>query len=131
MIIADHGEIKLRELKIKSLIDLYHQTYKDIVETITDATLAGKIQKARTMATIRAQLEELGENVDDWVKTEIPQYYLDGANVALQDLKDAGVEISGPKGLVAVNKESIAYLVDETRNAFATSMTAIAKNSQA
>jgi hypothetical protein len=120
---ADHGEVKLRDVKIQALIDTYHRSYKDIVTTITNATEAGKINKVRTLATIKVQLQELGDNVDEWVKKEIPQYYLDGANIAVQDLKHIGADVSGPKGLAPINKEAIGYLVDDTRNAFATAIT--------
>lgn len=125
---ADHGEVKLRDVKIQALIDTYHTAYKGIVETIVGATTAGKINKARTLATIRAQLQELGDDVGSWVSKEIPQYYLDGANIAIQDLKAVGADVTGPKGLAAINKESIGYLVDDTRNAFATSLTAISRS---
>lgn len=127
---ADHGEVKLRDVKIQALIDTYHQSYENIIKTIGDDAQAGKIYKARTLATIRAQLQDLGDSVDEWVKKEIPQYYLDGANVALQDLKHIGADISGPKGLAAVNKDAITVLIDETRNAFADSITAIARSAQ-
>lgn len=127
---ADHGEVKLRDLKIQALIDTYHKAYKDIVTTITDATTAGKISKARTMATIRAQLQQLGDDVDAWVVKEIPQYYLDGANIAVQDLKKMGAQLDGPKGLAPINKEAIATLVDDTRNAFGDSLTTISRNAQ-
>lgn len=125
---ADHGEVKLRELRIQALIDTYHEAYKNIVETIIGDTTAGKINKARTLATIKIQLQELGDNVDKWVKTEIPQYYLDGANIAVQDLKKMGVDLQGPKGLAPINKEAIASLVDATNTAFAQSLTAIQRN---
>lgn len=128
---ADHGEVRLRDIKIQNLIDLYHQAYENIVETIVNDTTAGKIVKARTLATISAQLQELGDNVDEWVKSEIPQYYLDGANLAIQDLRDMGVDLSGPKGLAPINKEAIASLVDATNTAFATSLTAIQRNAAA
>lgn len=126
---ANRG-VKIRRGKITDLIGLYEKAYKDVVITIIGASEAGKINKARTMATIRAQLTELGVNVDEWVKKEIPQYYLDGANHALQDLKALGVEISGPKGLVPINKAAIASLTDETSLAFAQGLTGVARNAQ-
>lgn len=128
---ADHGEVKLRDTKIQALIDLYHETYSNIVETIITDTTAGRIQKARTMAAIKAQLQDLGDNVDAWVQKEIPQYYLDGANIAIQDLKSMGVDLSGPKGLAPINKAAIASLLDDTSLAFAQSLTAISRNAQA
>lgn len=125
---ADHGEIKLRDINIQKLIDQYHATYKEISETIINASDAGKINKVRVLATIKAQLQSLGDDVDKWVQTEIPQYYKDGANIAIQDLRNLGVDLSGPKGLAAINKQSIAYLVDDTRNAFAASLTTISRS---
>lgn len=127
---ADHGEVKLRDAKIQALIDAYHRAYSRIIKTIADDTDAGKIHKARTMATIRAQLQDLGDDVGQWAAKEIPQYYLDGANVAVQDLRTLGVDLAGTKGLAAINKDAIAVLVDETRNAFADSLTAVSRNAQ-
>lgn len=124
------GEIKIRDLRIQDLIKTYEQTYANIVKTIVDETEAGKIRKAKTLATIKAQLTDLGVDVNKWVSSEIPQYYLDGANQAIQQLKAAGVELSGPKGLVPINKEAIATLVDSTNQSFASGLTAIARNAQ-
>lgn len=125
---ADHGEVKLRDVKIQNLIDLYHKTYKEMAETIVNATESGKIQKAKVMATIKAQLADLGDNVDAWAKEEIPQYYLDGANIAVQDLKKTGADLTGPKGLAPINKEAIAALVDETNQAFGLALNSMARN---
>ncbi len=127
---ADRGEVKLRDVKIQALIDTYKQAYTNIIKTVADDTESGKIYKARTMATIRAQLSDLGVQVGKWVDKEIPQYYVDGANIAIQDLKDLGADISGPKGLAAINKDSIAVLIDDTRNSFATSLTAISRSAE-
>jgi len=122
--------VKLRQGRIDELIGIYTGAYEDLVKTIVTSTEAGKINKARTMATIRAQLTDLGVNVDKWVKKEIPQYYLDGANNAIQDLKKLGVDISGPTGLVAINKEAIAALTDSVSLAFAEGLTGISRNAQ-
>ena len=127
---ADRGEVKLRQAKIDNLIGIYENAYKDIVTTIMDATTAGKISKARTMASIRSQLTQMGVDVDAWVRKEIPQYYLDGANHAVQDLKALGVDLSGPTGLAPINKAAIASLVDDTALAFAQGMTGIARNAE-
>lgn len=127
---ADRGPVKIRQGRIDDLIRSYRQSYKEIVLTIEDATTAGKIQKARTMATIRQNLQDLGDDVDKWIKAEVPQYYVDGANQAIQDLKAMGVQVSGPKGLAPINKEAIASLTDETATAFGQSLTAISRNAQ-
>lgn len=127
---ADRGEIKLREANINSLIELYHKAYADIISTIETATDAGKINKIRTMAAIKSQLRDLGDDVDAWVKKEIPQYYLDGANMATQDLKALGVDLDGPRGMTVINRDAVASLVDDTSLAFAQGLTGIARNAQ-
>lgn len=127
---ADHGEVKLRDINIQKLLDAYTNAYENIIKTISHDTIAGKINKARTLATIRAQLQDLGVDVSKWAQKEIPQYYLDGANQAIQDLRDVGADITGPAGLAAINKDAIAVLVDDTRNAFADSLTMVARNAQ-
>lgn len=125
---ADRGEVKIRQGKLADLIRIYRAAYKDLTLEIIDATDAGKIQKARTMASIKQTLRELGDDVDTWVKAEIPQYYLDGANVAAQDLKSMGVDLRKPGGLQALNKESIKILTDEVSLAFAEGITGIGRN---
>lgn len=126
---ADHGEVKLRQKRINSLVDVYKSAYISLTEEIITATEAGKINKARTMARIRKTLTELGVDVNEWVKKEIPQYYLDGANQALQDLRRDGIDIHS-SGITAINKEAIKSLVEDTSIAFNQGLTGIAKNAQ-
>lgn len=127
---ADRGPVKIRQGNLDALIKLYRAAYRDVVLTIQDASVAGKIQKARTMASIKQTLQDLGDDVGKWVDKEIPKYYVDGANQALQDLRALGVDVSSPKGLAPINKEAIASLTDETSLAFAQSMTAVSRNAQ-
>lgn len=125
---ADRGEVKIREARINDLLSLYKRAYVDLVKEIEAATLAGKIRKGQVMARIKRILTELGEDVDGWVQAEIPQYYLDGANIAIQDLKDMGVDVT--KGITVIDKQAIAALVDEVNLAFAEGMTAIGRNAR-
>lgn len=125
---ANTGPVKIREGSIEALINLYQQTYANLVKEITSATDAGKISKARVMARINVELEALGVEVDKWAKREIPQYYLDGANVAQQDLRALGVEISKSKNFAVINTEALKALTDEVALAFGQSITAISRN---
>lgn len=125
---ANTGPVKIREGQIDVLINLYQQTYLKLVKEITTASDAGKIRKARVMARINLELEALGVEVDKWARREIPQYYLDGANVAVQDLRALGVEISKSKNFAVVNAEAIKALTDDVALSFAQSITAISRN---
>jgi hypothetical protein len=121
---ADRGPVKIRQGNIDELVKIYEDAYKKVVQEIIDATEAGKIQRARVLTRINYELTQLGVDVDKWVKAEIPQYYLDGANQATQDLKKLGVNISK----AAINKEAIAALTDEVSLAFAQSITTLGRN---
>lgn len=123
------GPVKIRDGQIDQLITLYKQTYAKLVQEIVTATDSGKIQKARVMARINRELEALGVEVDQWARREIPQYYLDGANIAQQDLRALGVDISKSKNFAVINSEAIKALTDEVALAFAQSITAISRNS--
>lgn len=125
---ADRGRVKLREAEIQSLIGLYHKAYKELTETIITSTEAGRIQKAKVLATIKVTLRGLGDDVDKWASKNIPQYYLDGANVAIQDLRDLGVDVQKASGLAVVNKTAIEALIGETRGALFESITGIQRN---
>lgn len=126
---ADRGEVKIREAEIEQLISLYEASYSRIIRTLEHSTDAGKIQKFKVMAAIKAELERLGVDVEKWVRENIPQYYLDGANQALQDLRALGVDTAAV-GVAVVNKQAIAALVDSTALSFADGITAIGRNGQ-
>ncbi len=127
---ADRGPVKIREGKIEDLLSIYHRVYARIVQEIITATEAGQIQRARVMARIDAELRSLGVDVDEWVKKEIPAYYLDGANVAVQDLRALGVDVSKTSNFAVINREAIKALTDEVALNFAQGLTAMSRNAR-
>lgn len=120
--------VKIREGSIDQLIGLYKITYDKIAREIITATQSGKIQRARVMARINYELESLGVDVNNWVKKEIPQYYLDGVNIAQQDMRALGVDISKRSNFAVINREAIKALTDETALNFANGITGISRN---
>ena len=124
---ADRGPVKIREGRVNQLIGLYKTTYAKLFRDIIRESESGKIRKAKVMARIRIELERLGVDVEKWTRQEIPQYYLDGANVALQDLKRIGVDV-GVEGAAAINAEAIKALTDETLQSFGESMRGISRS---
>lgn len=124
---ADRGPVNIREGKINLLIDLYKRTYSNITRDIIRASEAGKIQRAKVLVRIRTELEDLGVDVDKWVRDEIPKYYNDGANIALQDLRRLGVDLSQSSG-AAINREAIKALTDETALAFAEGIRGVSRS---
>ncbi len=121
-------EIKIREGRIDALIQLYEATYKRLTVEMLTASEAGKIQKARVMARINAELTALGVDVQAWVNDEIPKYYLDGANVAIQDLRAQGVDVSARSNFAVINKEAIAALTDDVALSFANAIRGVGRS---
>lgn len=127
---ADHGPVKIREGRITELIALYEATYKKLAMELAESTTAGKIQKLKVMARINSELESLGVQVNRWIEKEIPQYYLDGANQAVQDLRSMGVEVTKASGMAVINREAIKALTDETALTFAEGIRGISRNAR-
>lgn len=121
-------EVKIRDGSINQLISLYKRTYARLAEEMINATEAGKIQKARVMARINVELTALGEDVDAWVAKEIPQYYLDGSNQAIQDLRAQGVDVSTRTNFAIINKEAIAALTDDVALSFAQAIRGVSRS---
>lgn len=124
----DRGEVKIREGKVTALIDLYKDTYQTLSKEIISATTAGRVRKAQTMARIRAALSDMGVDVGQWIEQELPQYYKDGANQAIQDLRDLGIDVD--KGLTVLDRRAISALVSEVGLAFADSITVIGRSAR-
>lgn len=125
---ADYGPVKIRTGNINELIKIYQDSYSNLIESIGDATDAGKIHKAQLLARINRELESLGVDMDDWVKKNMPQYYLDGANAALQDLRKLGIDVT--KVSAVINAEAIAYFTDEVSLAFSEGIRGLARNAR-
>lgn len=121
-------EVKIREGRIDDLIKLYKATYRRITEEMLTATEAGRIHKARVMARINVELEALGVDVQEWVNKEIPKYYLDGSNVALQDLRALGVDISARSNFAVINREAIRALTDDVALSFAQAIRGVSRS---
>lgn len=127
---SDHGPVKIRSGNIDDLITLYKHTYAKMLQEIITATEAGKINKARVMARINAELTSLGVNVHEWLKRDIPQYYLDGGNVAIQDLRALGIDVSKTTNFALINQEAIKALTDDVALSFAQGITALSRNAR-
>ena len=121
-------EVNIREGRINELIKLYKKTYARLSQEIVSASEAGQIQRARVMARINAELTALGVDVDAWVQKEIPQYYLDGSNQALQDLRALGVDTSSRTNFAVINKEAIKALTDDVALSFAEAIRGVSRS---
>lgn len=122
------GPVKVREGRIVDLIKLYKLSYAKLASEIVTATEAGKIHRIRVMVRINRELESLGVDVEKWVRSEIPQYYRDGMNQALQQMRAAGMDVRSTKQMATINREAMKVFTDEVSLAFADGITGISRN---
>ena len=123
-----YGPVDLREAEIKRLIATYRAAYRQVIKEILTATTFGKIQRLSVMRNIKAILEELGSDVDKWVKQEIPQYYRDGADGAIRELRRQDIDPTKQVYFSQIHKEAIAALVEEITLGFTESIRGVARN---
>lgn len=126
---ADRGPVKLREKEIQSLIDLYKKTVLNINREILSATEARQIDLIRTMVKINRELEKLGVDAEAWFKRELPQYYNDGGNTALQDLRKLGVELEG-QGATVLNRDAIEALVADATASYSSAIQGVSRSAR-
>ena len=126
---ADYGPVKLREKQIKALIDLYKRTALNIDKQILTATEGRQIDLIRTMVRINKELENLNVDAEKWFKRELPQYYNDGGNIALQDLRKLGVELEG-RGATALNRDAIEALVNDSVASYSSGVQGLSRSAR-
>lgn len=110
---------------IKKLTRLYKDTYKQILDEITNATSFSGDRKRQILRQIDKILRDLGTDVDKFIKEEIPQYYKQGAEQAVKQLNNVGADIPVDTGFNLVQKEYIMGLVDDVSTAFGETLSTV------
>lgn len=120
--------VEVTEEGLKTLTDTFKNSYKEIVGQIDGATNFGVQNRKVILAQIDKTLEDLGVNVNEFIRTKIPQYYKKGANQAVQQLTDMGYEVPVKTGFNVIHRQAIAQLVSETSSSFADSIQGVARS---
>jgi hypothetical protein len=123
-------EVEVNEKNLQKIIGTYKAAYKDIVGEIAGATDWGVQNRKKILKQIEVILSELGENTNDWIKQEIPEYYELGADDAVKQLKNVRAPVAVETGFNQIHKDAIAALVDETAKAFAEGLVGVDRNAQ-
>jgi len=121
-------QVEINEKNINKVIALFKGAYKDIVGELSTATNFGVANRKKLLAQIETILEDLGENTQKWVETELPEYYKSGANDAVKQLKNVNAPINVSKGFNVIHKEAIAALVDDSMQYVAESLTGVKRD---
>jgi hypothetical protein len=120
--------VLVKERNIKKLSTLYKKSYIKIVREIEGATNFGVANRRAILKQIEVILEGLGVDVDNFIRSELPQYYKQGADDAIKQLREVDAPIPTPKGFNNIHKQAIEALVDETATAFGESLTGVKRS---
>lgn len=124
-------QVEVNEDNILKIRDTFKQAYKDIVGEISTATDFGIANRKAILKQIENVLTDLGENVQEFIATELPAYYKSGADDAITQLNNVGAPVKVAEGFNRVHKEAIFALVDDTATAFGDSLTGVKRSAEA
>lgn len=113
----------------QQLVTLIKGAYKQIAGEINGASNFGVSNRKVILGQIDKILVELGVNVNDFLKKEIPSYYKTGVVDARQQLVNVGAASIGVNaGFNRVHKEAIAALTSDTASSFADAIQGVKRN---
>lgn len=122
--------VYINESKITRITNTYKGAYKNILKEINTATDFGVANRKAILSQIEIILVKLGINVNDFIEKEIPSYYKQGADEAVKQLKNSGIEVSVSEGFNRIHNEAVKALVDTTARAFGETMTSVNRTAQ-
>lgn len=120
--------VELNDKTISKLNQTLKRAYVEIVAEIEDATDFGVANRKAILSQIENILTDLGTNVDQFIKEELPGMYELGADEAIKQLKNVGATVSVSEGFNRVHKMAIAALIDDTSRAFGEGLTGVARS---
>jgi hypothetical protein len=106
--------VEVNEKNINAIVRTFKDSYKDIVNEIATATDFGVANRKAILAQIEKTLIDLGQDVDEFLKKELPGYYKQGVNQAVTQLNNLGADVGISTGFNKLHKEAIFALVDDT-----------------
>ncbi len=122
--------VELKDPQVKKLITTIQESYKVIVSQIEGATNFGVANRKQILAQIDQELENLGVDVNEFLKTELPEYYKQGARDAVLQLQHIGADIAVADGFNKVHLEAIKALVSDSARSFADAMQGVSRSAQ-
>lgn len=123
-------QVEVNVESINKLTKTFKTAYAQIVKEIETATDWGVANRKAILSQIEQILTELGVNVQEFLQTELTEYYKIGANEAIEQLENVGADIGVKEGFNRLHNEAIAALVDDASRAFGESMTGVARSAQ-
>ncbi len=121
-------EVIINSANIDKLTATFKGAYREIIGEIRTATNFGVARRRALLKQVERTLIDLGVDVADFVRKEIPPYYVSGADDAIKQLKNVKARITSGEDFNVIHKQAIATIVDETAEAFAESISGVGRS---
>lgn len=118
-------QVNVNEKDLAKLIDILKKAYIQITDEIKTATNFGAANRRTILKQIEQILTKSGEDVDAFIKKELPDYYKQGADQAVMQLEHIDAPIPVSTGFNRIHKDAIQALVSDTAKAFGESLTGV------
>lgn len=120
--------VEINEKKILKLSTTLKRAYRQITRELLDATDFGTHNRQVILAQVDRHLEDLGVDIDNFLREELPDYYKKGADQAIAQLRKTGAPLEVTYGFNSVHIEAIQALIDDTSKAFGETLTGISRS---
>lgn len=113
---------------IKKLTNTLQYAYTKIEKEIYSATSFGVANRKRILAQIEEIIVDLGVDIQKFLAGRMPQYYKDGADDAVKQLRNIGADLSITSGFAKIHQAAILGLVDDTFRAYGEALAGVKRS---
>lgn len=123
-------EVGVGDAQLAKLTAIYKSAYKQIVDELESATNFGIYNRKALLAQIEKILKDLGVDINEFIRTEIPKHYLTGMNQAVRQIQSFGGGMIADMALNKIHTQMIDLLVGDTLQAFGESITGVKRSAE-
>lgn len=121
-------EVEVNEKLIQKLISIYTGAYDQISKEILSSTSFGTYRRKQLLNQIEKILSDLGKDVGELVKEEIPAQYKSGFEQVGKQLNQIGAEINVKRDFSNIHQDAVKALVDDTSSAMYEAITGVKRS---
>lgn len=121
-------QVELNQRTALKLVKVFKRAHIDIVNELKSATDFGAYNRRVILAQIEAHLAQLGVDVEQFLRDELPEYYKKGADDAVRQLKRVDAELAVEHGFNIIHQDAIVALIDDTAKSFGDSLSTVSRS---
>lgn len=112
---------------VESFYNILAGTYAETISTLSKADTTTATRRRQTARRIEEIFQEADQDIQSWVKVEVPAFYEMGMFEGTKQLNDRGSIVRIDKSFASFHKEAIEAISQDTYQSIAEGMTGIRK----